>query len=140
MLLILMLLSIAAVYADDNQISLSEENVVEENVVEENVVGEVCEVESNGFKTQESSGNIFCEDLSDDDSEVTDNKANSTITVSNVKGYDSFTTTMNIKLTADSTPLSSKKLQIEFIFNLKIKDLNPCLSKPNGPAMLILIT
>ena len=108
MLLILMLLSITAVYAEDNQTLLSEENVVEENVV-----GEVCEVESNGFTTQEGSGSIVSEDLSDDDSEVTDNKANSTITVSNVKGYDSFTTTMNIKLTADSTPLSSKKLQIE---------------------------
>ena len=108
MLLILMLLSITAVYAEDNQTLLSEENVVEENVVEE-----VCEVESNGFTTQESSGSIVNEDLSDDDSEVTDNKANSTITASNVKGYDSFTTTMNVKLTADSTPLSSKKLQIK---------------------------
>ena len=51
------------------------------------------------------------EDQSTED-DVTVNKTDSVITASNVKGYETFTTTINIKLTSNGTALPSKALKI----------------------------
>ena len=119
MIFTLFILSISAVSADDNLMAYDDENAVDEvqDILSENQI------------TQESSEDIVSEDTNDNDVEDEDNededetdgdgdeedgeeKAISTITASNVKGYESFTTTINIKLTANNTALSSKHIQI----------------------------
>ena len=124
MLITLALLSIAAVSAEDNVNLLADENVL----------GEVHAVDSDEQITQESGMEIVRDDLNggdelpsdyvdvqgDDDigdlnydaSEVPQEKIDSTITASDVEGYESFTTAIIIKLTANSTTLSSKMLKI----------------------------
>ncbi len=65
-------------------------------------------------------------DSNDDGNEVLDEKANSTLTASDVNGYESFTTTISIILTANGTALSSKPIQILLngIIYDKITDAN----------------
>ena len=110
----LIFLSITAVSAEDSGVFLNEENSV----------GQANEILSDDLIIQETAENIIGDDSTDDgdstdggdstdiDDEVLDEKANSTIAASDVNGYESFTTTINIKLTANSTSLSSKPVQI----------------------------
>ena len=124
----LMMLSITAVSAEDSEISLNDGNSV----------GQVQEVIGDDLMIQESDEEIIYEDSTGDsngddstdngggdandgdggdstdefDGEDLDEKMNSTITSSDVKGYESFTTTINIKLTANGTALSSKPIKI----------------------------
>lgn len=103
MLITLTLLSIAAVSADENATLLSDEAAVDD-------VGEVVVDEPLAqYGADEIIGN-GSGDSGQSDVEV--NKTDSVITASNVKGYESFTTTVNIKLTSNGTALSSRALQI----------------------------
>ena len=103
MIIALTLLSITAVSAEGNATLLSNESVVDdasEVVVEEPL-------------TQDSGDEIIGnESGSSDESDVEVDKTDSIITASDVKGYESFTTTVNIKLTSNGTALSSRALQI----------------------------
>ena len=122
----LMMLSITAVSAEDSEISLNDGNSF----------GQVNEALSDDLSIQESGEEILADDSTDgdggdstddgdsgdandgdggdstDDGEVLDEKSNSTIIASDFKGYESFTSTINIKLTANGTALSSKHIKI----------------------------
>ena len=103
MIIALTLLSITAVSAEDNATLLSDESVV--NDASDVVVEEPL--------TQDSGDEIIGnESGSSDESDVEVDKTDSIITASDVKGYESFTTTVNIKLTSNGTALSSRALQI----------------------------
>ena len=132
----LILLSIAAVSAEDNSIVLGDENAVDELKGIESV--ELLDSETNDgivdedlttlenigedssdvvSENQISSGdeNLISGEDGGDDSDVDEVpviKKTSKITASNVKGYASFTTAINIKLSANGTALSSKKIHI----------------------------
>lgn len=114
----LIFLSISAVSAEDNEILLNDGNSF----------GQVNEAISDDLLIQGTGEEIVCEDSTDngdsgdttdgdgddsaDDGEVSDEKLNSTITASDVKGYESFSTAITIKLTANDTALSSKPIKI----------------------------
>ena len=76
-------------------------------------------------QTQDEVGNAL-EAESDSSVLQDEEKASSEITSSNVKGYESFTTTVNIKLTSNGTALSSRALQIILngVTYIKITDAN----------------
>ena len=115
MIFTLLILSISAVSADDNIMASADENAVDG----------LHEIQIEDQANQESSEEIIAENPTDalpkdttdnennEEDEVVEEKANSTITASDVKGYESFTTTISIKLTANNTALSSRQLQIE---------------------------
>ena len=141
----LILLSIAAVSAEDNSIILGDENAVDElegiesvelldsetndgivdedlttlenigedssDVVSENQISSGDEILISGGVDENLISGEDGGDDSDDD-EVPVIKKTSKITASNVKGYASFTTAINIKLSANGTALSSKKIHI----------------------------
>ena len=115
MIFTLLILSISAVSADDNIMASADENAVDG----------LHEIQIEDQANQESSEEIIAENPTDalpedttdnendEEDELIEEKANSTITASDVKGYESFTTTISIKLTANNTALSSRQLQIE---------------------------
>jgi hypothetical protein len=96
MLITLTLLSITAVSAEDNATLISDEIAVDDEPLAQDTSDEIIGNDTGGG----------------DESDVEVNKTDSTITASNVKGYESFTTTVNIKLTSNGTALSSRALQI----------------------------
>ena len=96
MLITLTLLSITAVSAEDNATLISDEIAVDDEPLAQDTSDEIMGNDTGGG----------------DESDVEVNKTDSTITASNVKGYESFTTTVNIKLTSNGTALSSRALQI----------------------------
>ena len=96
MLITLTLLSITAVSAEDNATLISDEIAVDDEPLAQDTSDEIMGNGTGGG----------------DESDVEVNKTDSTITASNVKGYESFTTTVNIKLTSNGTALSSRALQI----------------------------
>ena len=111
----LILLSISAVSAEDNEILLNDGNSVGQvnEAISEDLSIQGTDEDStdneDGGDTSDGDG----DDPADDgDGEVSDEKLNSTIIASDVKGYESFTTTINIKLTANDTALSEKPIQI----------------------------
>lgn len=125
LLFTLMLFSIAAVSADDDGNLLADDDA--NLLADDKGLGEVQEVPGEEPLTQEDNGEAVAEDIiyGDDDSadsggdssendenELPTEKSNSTITASNVKGYESFTSTIKIKLTANGTALSSKDIKI----------------------------
>ena len=95
-LITLTLLSITAVAAEDNATLISDEIAVDDEPLAQDTSDEIMGNDTGGG----------------DESDVEVNKTDSTITASNVKGYESFTTTVNIKLTSNGTALSSRALQI----------------------------
>ena len=119
MIFTLMMLSITAVSADDNVMAFSDDNAISEG---QEILGENQAIQENSEDLrEEESGEMLAEDSdtenenseNEDEAEVVDDeKASSIISSSNVKGYESFTTTISIKLTANGTELSSKPLQI----------------------------
>lgn len=92
----LLILSITAVSADDNLMTSADENAVDE--VQEILSEDQSTEESNEEKIAENPTDALPEDTTDngnnEEDEVVDEKANSTITASDVKGYESFTTTI----------------------------------------------
>ena len=112
-----MMLSITAVSAEDSGILPNDDNSVgqvheilseEEILSDDSTDGGDSGDSTGGDGTGDSTGG----DSTDGGDEVLDEKANSTIIASDVKGYESFTTTISIKLTANGTALSSKPVQI----------------------------
>ena len=117
----LMMLSITAVSAEDSEILINDDNSVgqvlevlsgEEMLSDDSTVDGDGGDSTGGDGTGDSTGGDGTGDSTDDGDEVLDEKANSTITASDVKGYESFITTISIKLTANGTALSSKPIQI----------------------------
>ena len=109
-LITLTLLSITAVSAEDNATLISDEIAVDDEPLAQDTSDEIIGNDTGGG----------------DESDVEVNKTDSTITASNVKGYESFTTTVNIKLTSNGTALSSRALQIILngVTYIKITDAN----------------
>ncbi|MBQ2962495.1 putative glycoside hydrolase [Methanobrevibacter sp.] len=116
----LLLLSVTAVSAEENVAFLADENAVD---MQEIMGDDPSNPESDGETVGDGSA------LSDDDGDANDiedgddsteddgndvpaEKSNSTITASNLKGYESFTTTIKIKLTSNGTALFSRPIQI----------------------------
>lgn len=115
MIFTLLILSISAVSADDNIMASADENAVDG--LQEIQIEDQANQESNEEIIAENPTDALPEDTTDNENdeedELIEEKANSTITASDVKGYESFTTTISIKLTANNTALSSKPIQIE---------------------------
>ena len=115
MIFTLLILSITAVSAEDNLMVSADENAV--NELQDIQIEDQTNQESSEEIIAENPIDALPEDTTDNENngenEVVEEKANSTITASDVKGYESFTTTISIKLTANNTALSSRQLQIE---------------------------
>ena len=116
-----MMLSITAVSAEDSEILINDDNSVgqvlevlsgEEMLSDDSTVDGDGGDSTGGDGTGDSTGGDGTGDSTSAGGEVLDEKANSTITASDVKGYESFITTISIKLTANGTALSSKPIQI----------------------------
>lgn len=91
----LTILAASAVSANDNATDI----IADDNPVDEEIL------------TQEADDEVISEEeTSSTDVNIT--KTDSKITASNVKGYESFTTTVNMKLTSNGTALASKPLKI----------------------------
>lgn len=88
-IILLAALSVSAVSADDNMTDIIAEDIVEEPPVEEVADSQ---------------------DIISDEGET--NQSTSQITSSKVTGYESFKTTVSLKLTADGKPLASKRVNI----------------------------
>jgi len=103
LLILLALLSITAVSANDNatDIVMKEDNGVS-----------LEEMEDNGDEiiTQKQDTGADVVNANESSSSVT--KTSSKIQASNIKGYESFTTTLKIKLTSNGTILTSKPVKI----------------------------
>ena len=100
LIMALALLSVAAVSAEDNMTdALADGDVLAQDVDESEPLSEDAGDEIVGEE----------EPASDDESI---NKTSSVITASNVKGYETFTTSINIKLTSNGTALASKPISI----------------------------
>ena len=97
-IIILTLLSLSAVSADDNATDIVED-------AQEEVVSET--VNSTEYTASEN-----VEPLADNSTQETVNKSASKIESSSVKGYESFKTTLTVKLTSQGKALSSKKIKI----------------------------
>ena len=100
MIFTLIILSISAVSAADNLMASADENAVD------GLQGVQIEDQTNQESSEEiiaeNPTDAFPEDTTDNENdgedETVEEKANSTITSSDVKGYESFTTTISIKL------------------------------------------
>ncbi len=123
MIFTLILLSITAVSAEDVMAPINEdigeeaqeiasEDQLTQEITEETVTEDSTDISSDETANIDNNGNNEDEVEEEVVEEVVEEKANSTITASDVKGYESFTTTINIKLTANNTALSSKPIQI----------------------------
>ena len=129
----LIFLSITAVSAEDSGILINDDNSIGqayevlsgEEMLSVDSTDDSNSGDSVGGDGTDSTGD-GSGDSNDDGNEVLDEKANSTLTASDVNGYESFTTTISIILTANGTALSSKPIQILLngIIYDKITDAN----------------
>jgi hypothetical protein len=109
LIIILTLLSVAAVSADDNSTVIADNPTAHEVATVDDLpenngenTGELSSSNSTGIVSEEATG----------EEEPAVNKTPSTITASNVIGYEEFTTTFKVKLTANGTALASKQINI----------------------------
>lgn len=96
----LMLLSVTAVSADDNATDIPADDVLSQDIVDDEAISEDADDE---------------EVLADEEPAVDDetvNKTVSEIAAPDVKGYETFTTSIKIKLTSNGTALASKPISI----------------------------
>lgn len=98
LMVILSILTLSAVSANDNSTDITGEEDLNCGDADEMILA------------QDSSQP---QDVLSEDEPVNITKTSSQITSSSVKGYESFTTTVNIKLTSNNAPLASKPVKIE---------------------------